>query len=117
MDPVVPVNRKLEQQKSMQDRIANLSGEIAGEESSDSVAASRLKSGKRDDAYFPGVEWNASLVSAAQMENLEQQVIAITAALNKLTGVVATVSASGKNHFLRISCQQCDETVTTECSR
>ena len=117
LDPVVPVNRKLEQQKSMQDRIANLSGGIAGEESSDSVAASRLKSGKRDDAYFPGVEWNASLVSAAQMENLEQQVIAITAALNKLTGVVATVSASGKNHFLRISCQQCDETVTTECSR
>jgi hypothetical protein len=34
------------------------------------------------------------------METLEQQVVAITAALNKLTGAVATLSASGKRpHF------------------
>jgi hypothetical protein len=102
MDPVVPVNRKLEQQKSIQDRIANLSGGLAEAQSIESLAASGSKSGKRDDAFYPGVEWNASLVSAAQMETLEQQVIAITAALNKLTGVVAILSASGEH--LRYLC-------------
>jgi hypothetical protein len=101
MDPVVPVNRKLEQQKSMQDRIANLSAGIS-EVDQDGLAAAgvRNKYGKRHDDLYPGVDWNASLVSAAQMETLEQQVVAITAALNKLTGAVATLSASGKRpHF------------------
>ena len=102
MDPVVPVNRKLEQQKSMQDRIANLSAGIS-EVDQDGLAAAgvRNKYGKRHDDLYPGVDWNASLVSAAQMETLEQQVVAITAALNKLTGAVATLSASGKRPFLR----------------
>ena len=71
MDPVVPVNRKAEQQKSLRDRIAGLSG---GEvEEAESGVASRSKSGK-DGEMYPGVDWNASLVSAAQMETLEQQV-------------------------------------------
>jgi hypothetical protein len=98
MDPVVPVNRKLEQQKSMQDRIANLSDGIAeAAESVDAAGASRSQLRKRDEDIYPGVAWNASLVSAAQMETLEQQVVAITAALNKLTGVVATLSTSGEH--------------------
>jgi hypothetical protein len=101
MDPVVPVNRKLEQQKSMQDRIANLTDGISEVDQDGPAAGVRNKYGKRHDDLFPGVDWNASLVSAAQMETLEQQVVAITAALNKLTGAVATLSASGKRPFLR----------------
>lgn len=97
MDPVVPVNRKLEQQKSMQDRIANLSAGVEEAETGGSASASRSKSGNPSEGLYPGVDWNASLVSAAQMETLEQQVVAITAALNKLTGVVATLSASGRH--------------------
>jgi hypothetical protein len=93
MDPVVPVNRKLEQQKSMQERIANLSVEVSAAESG-GPAASRSRSGNQE--LHPSIDWKASLVSAAQMETLEQQVTAITAALNKLTGVVATLNASGK---------------------
>ena len=74
MDPVVPVNRKLEKQKSLRDRIAGLSGaEDAEAESGGADAALRSKSGKVGEMY-PGIDWNASLVSAAQMETLEQQV-------------------------------------------
>ena len=101
MDPVVPVNRKLEQQKSMQDRIANLTDGISEVDQDGPAAGVRNKYGKRHDDLYPGVDWNASLVSAAQMETLEQQVVAITAALNKLTGAVATLSASGKRPFVR----------------
>lgn len=97
MDPVVPVNRKKEQQKSMQDRIANLSAGFDEAELGGTAAAGlRSTSGRQSEGMYHGVDWNASLVSAAQMETLEQQVIAITAALNKLTGVVATLSASAE---------------------